>query len=76
MLLQDLCHGFQRRLRMELSMYLGCDDDGGTHIDDIQDLNDMLLLAHRISRDSGGVFEIDLPNLHGFWTPHRLMLTA
>jgi hypothetical protein len=45
-----------RRLRMEVVMHLGCDYQRGAHVDDIQDLDDMLLLAHRISRHGGGIF--------------------
>jgi hypothetical protein len=61
---------------MEVVMHLGCDYQRGAHVDDIQDLNHMLLLAHWISRHRGGIFAIDLPGLHGFWTRHRLMFTA
>lgn len=33
MLLQDLSHGFQCRLCMELSINLNCDHEGGVHVD-------------------------------------------
>src|SRR5262249_19527703 len=76
MLLQDLSHGISRRLSMELGVGVGSNHDGGAHVDDIQDLDDMLLLALRISRPSRSIFEIDLPGRHRRWTLQRLMLAA
>ncbi len=37
--------------------------DRGAFIDDIERLDHVLLFAMRISRDAGGVFEVELPRL-------------
>lgn len=55
MLLQHLGQRQHRRLSMELPMSLCCHHDGGAHVDGIEDFDDMLALAIRISRHGGGI---------------------
>src|SRR5215472_13844589 len=76
MRLQDLGYGISRRLSMEIGVGVSSNHDGGTHVNDIEDLDNMLLLAIVISRHRGSIFEIDLPGRHRCWTFHRLMPTV
>jgi hypothetical protein len=44
------------------------DEDGGALVDDAQGLDYMLLFPLGVSRDSGGIFVVELPLLHWLGT--------
>src|ERR1700730_11888487 len=44
---------------------MGIEQDGGSRINDVEGLDDVLLLAIRIGWDTADIFEIDLPTGHG-----------
>src|SRR5262249_22236317 len=55
---------------------LSRDQDGGAHIDDIENLDHVLLLALWLRRNSRGILKVQLPTLQGFGTFDTLMGTA
>jgi hypothetical protein len=59
---------------------VGIEQHGGSDIDDVERLDDMLLFAFRISRNASDIFEIDLPFHHGsrafLGLMHRLLVLS
>src|SRR5205823_8955222 len=56
----------------EIGAHVAGNEHRSPHIDDVEGLDDVLLLALWIWGDAGGIFEVELPALHGLGTFHRL----
>jgi hypothetical protein len=52
---------------------MGIEEDGGSHIDDVERFDHMLPFAKRVSGNAGDIFESDLPAGHGRRALQRLM---
>jgi hypothetical protein len=73
--LQKAQHRFQNGLCMEIGTDLGLKEKRSSCIDEIEDLNHMLLLPSRISRNARNAFEVHLDFFKRLRTLDRVTLT-
>ena len=71
-LAQEMHHGFQCGLGVEIGMDLGIEQEGGPRIDKIADLHHVLSFAVRVGGNRGGIFEIHLHLLQWLTRLQRL----
>jgi hypothetical protein len=72
MLAQKLGHGREQGFGIEITLHLPMQPDRGARIHEIGNLHHMLLLAVGISRNTAGIFEIELDLLTRLPRLHRL----